>query len=418
MTSMTVGATVTNMAYNGDGARVSREVVGVGTTYYIGNHYEVYKPNGGSATTNKYYYFGTTRVAARINGTLFYMQGDHLGSSSLVMTTSGTLNTRQTYFPYGAKRVADGSPLPTGMDTTFTGQKSDDSTGLMYYGARYYDTGLGRFTQADTIVPNPMNPQTLNRYSYTANNPVRYTDPTGHAFCEDCNDGGDYNDGGDTGGDAGGGNGCGANDADCDGVTDSEDQAPADTGGNQYPNGKECWPHCNDNSGTGSDVQRLARGKCPGFCRPPQADFPDNPPPPAVGGPQIDVGGAIRALWSRLLAALGIGAAACEANPAACSKTAQTYTFRSKELLEAHQKHLPRLGIATLQEYEAAASDLISRGMNQAGGIAVKIRGGDRLFFEAQTERFAVLSKDGFIRTMYKPDFPLEYWMKQPGQLQ
>ena len=127
---------------------------------------------------NVSYYFGSQRVAARIAGTLFYMQGDHLGSSSLVMTTSGTLNTRQTYFPYGAKRTTEGSPLP--MDYTFTGQKSDDSTGLMFYNARYYDTTLGRFTQADTIVPSPMNPQSLNRYGYVRNNPINLTDPTGH----------------------------------------------------------------------------------------------------------------------------------------------------------------------------------------------------------------------------------------------
>jgi len=38
----------------------------------------------------------------------------------------------------------------------------------------------GRFVQADTIVPKPENPQDLNRYSYTRNNPLRYTDPTGH----------------------------------------------------------------------------------------------------------------------------------------------------------------------------------------------------------------------------------------------
>ncbi len=112
------GATTTNFAYNGDGTRVSREVVGVGTTYYIGNHYEIYKPNAGTTTFNKYYYFGSQRIAARINGTLFYMQGDHLGSSSLVMTSGGALNTRQTYYPYGAKRVFDGSALPT--DYTFT----------------------------------------------------------------------------------------------------------------------------------------------------------------------------------------------------------------------------------------------------------------------------------------------------------
>jgi hypothetical protein len=39
---------------------------------------------------------------------------------------------------------------------------------------------LGRFLSADTIVPDPSNPQRLNRFSYTRNNPLKYTDPTGH----------------------------------------------------------------------------------------------------------------------------------------------------------------------------------------------------------------------------------------------
>jgi len=52
----------------------------------------------------------------------------------------------------------------------------------MYYGARYYDAGLGRFISADTIVPSAGNPQSLNRYSYVGNNPVRYTDPNGHCW--------------------------------------------------------------------------------------------------------------------------------------------------------------------------------------------------------------------------------------------
>ncbi|MCP4964916.1 MAG: RHS repeat-associated core domain-containing protein [bacterium] len=50
----------------------------------------------------------------------------------------------------------------------------------MHYNARYYDPLVGRFISADTIVPDPSNPQALNRYSYVTNNPVRYTDPTGH----------------------------------------------------------------------------------------------------------------------------------------------------------------------------------------------------------------------------------------------
>ena len=57
--------------------------------------------------------------------------------------------------------------------------------GLYYYGARYYDPALGRFIQPDSIVPSPANSQALNRYAYVYNNPLRYTDPTGHAECVD-----------------------------------------------------------------------------------------------------------------------------------------------------------------------------------------------------------------------------------------
>lgn len=240
MTSMTTASGTTSFAYNGDGARVSRTIA-TGTTYYVGNYYEVWKP-AGSATFNKYYFFGANRLATRINGTLFYMQGDYLGSSSLLMTTAGALQTRQAYFPYGDKRLADGSALPTGMDTTFTGQKSDDSTGLMYYGARYYDTTLGRFTQADTIIPSPMNPQSLNRYSYVSNNPVRYTDPTGHMEADEGT----------------GGNGTEGDDpieTQSEVVSQNEDGeiVIAATPENQYPNGKACWPHCNDD-----ELRRIA----------------------------------------------------------------------------------------------------------------------------------------------------------------
>lgn len=52
--------------------------------------------------------------------------------------------------------------------------------GLLYYGARFYVPGIGRFASADTIVPNPANPQSYNRYSYVHNNPLNLTDPTGH----------------------------------------------------------------------------------------------------------------------------------------------------------------------------------------------------------------------------------------------
>jgi RHS repeat-associated protein len=63
----------------------------------------------------------------------------------------------------------------------YTGQREESGIGLYYYNARWYDASVGRFIQPDTIVPEPSNPQSLNRYAYVLNNPVRYTDPSGLA---------------------------------------------------------------------------------------------------------------------------------------------------------------------------------------------------------------------------------------------
>ena len=84
---------------------------------------------------------------------------------------------QQRYHPYGTGRPATGS-LPT--DYRFTGQRHEGTIGLYDYGARFYDPWLGRFVSADSIVPEPGNPQALNRYTYCSDNPVRYVDPTGH----------------------------------------------------------------------------------------------------------------------------------------------------------------------------------------------------------------------------------------------
>ena len=73
-------------------------------------------------------------------------------------------------------------------DYTFTGQRWDSGLGLLDYRARFYDPVLGRFVSADTLVPEPGNPQDLNRYAYVRNNPLRYTDPTGHWIFEEAPD--------------------------------------------------------------------------------------------------------------------------------------------------------------------------------------------------------------------------------------
>jgi RHS repeat-associated protein len=91
--------------------------------------------------------------------------------------SSGTLVESTEYMPFGPMRVHTGSTV---TNYKYTDQELDPETGLYYYGARYYDPIIGRFISPDSIVQSPANPQTLNRYSYCANNPLIYTDPTGH----------------------------------------------------------------------------------------------------------------------------------------------------------------------------------------------------------------------------------------------
>ena len=115
-------------------------------------------------------------VALKKDGNLRYIFQDHLSGLSLSTDSSGGDVQSTKYLPFGLTRGTAGD---MGTDKLFTGQRLD-GTGLYFYNARYYDPEIGRFISPDTIVPNPANPQSLNRYSYCLNNPLKYVDPSGH----------------------------------------------------------------------------------------------------------------------------------------------------------------------------------------------------------------------------------------------
>jgi RHS repeat-associated protein len=105
---------------------------------------------------------------------------DHLGSTSGTASNAGVSTSTIRYFPFGLTRTISGT---LSIDKLFTGQRkvnSDINDGLYYYGARYYDAGIGRFLSPDSVIPNISNPQSLNRYSYCYNNPLKMVDPSGH----------------------------------------------------------------------------------------------------------------------------------------------------------------------------------------------------------------------------------------------
>ena len=98
---------------------------------------------------------------------IHFYHTDHLGSTRVVTDGDGLVYELIDYPPFGE---IFGDRLQYGAindyekhRNKYTGQTWDYLTGLYYYGARYYDAEVGRFTQADTIVPEPLDGQTFNR---------------------------------------------------------------------------------------------------------------------------------------------------------------------------------------------------------------------------------------------------------------
>jgi RHS repeat-associated protein len=191
--SVTGGNTSASFTYDGDGNRVKSSITVNGNitlSAYIGNYFEW---TGSTSTMKKYYYAGSLRLAMRTgSGTgtagLLWLLGDHLGSTSKAANPNGTLYTgsEQRYKAWGEKRFPAGSSTaPTTY--RYTGQRQEKDLGgvdgLYFYNARWYDPQLGRFLSADTLIPDPGDPVSYDRYAYSRNNPVRYTDPSGHRSC-------------------------------------------------------------------------------------------------------------------------------------------------------------------------------------------------------------------------------------------
>jgi RHS repeat-associated protein len=163
------GIIISEFVYDGDGNRVKKTENGE-TVIYVNKYYEKNLTTGVFTTS---YYLGGQLIAQRENTTLKYIHQDHLTSTSLMTNnTGGSLGTIK-YYPFGTTKAGS---VPT--DKLFTGQRLD-TTELYYYGARYYDPEIGRFISADTTIPDSLNPQSYNRYSYCINNPLKFFDPSG-----------------------------------------------------------------------------------------------------------------------------------------------------------------------------------------------------------------------------------------------
>jgi RHS repeat-associated protein len=160
--------------YDGEGKRI-QSIEDSATTYVYSGIDIVFEE---TATGTASYIYGPTGRLAKITtfneeSNTFYCHTDHLGSTRLVTDENRNIISAVTYHPFGIPSTSEGE------EGYLFNQKEKDSSGLYYYGARYYDPEVGRFISRDFLPGRLRIPQTLNQYTYVLNNPLKYRDPTG-----------------------------------------------------------------------------------------------------------------------------------------------------------------------------------------------------------------------------------------------
>ncbi len=127
-----------------------------------------------ASPTREYIYSGSQMLAKIEAGATNYYHADHL--SMRVTTDSGGVKSADSgHYPYGESWYASGSVTKW----KFTSYERDSESGNDYAMMRSYINRLGRFNAPDPVSGSAFDPQTWNRYSYVANNPVNQTDPSG-----------------------------------------------------------------------------------------------------------------------------------------------------------------------------------------------------------------------------------------------
>jgi RHS repeat-associated protein len=158
------------------------------TTIFPNKLYNVM--SGGLATSTKHLFadgilLATVTHPSSTTATTRYVLNDNLGGVNIVTNASGTIAETLDYYPYGQTRMDTKTGSYAGEKRQFIGEEYDSSSGLDYLNARYYDSTRGRFISEDPVFwgdpqrQNLANPQSLNSYSYSGDNPVTKSDPKG-----------------------------------------------------------------------------------------------------------------------------------------------------------------------------------------------------------------------------------------------
>jgi RHS repeat-associated protein len=167
------------------GYDINDERVLMGSTIYP---FTLYNTQGSTSTITKHI-FANGEPVADIQGSgastsVYYLHGDNLNSVNVISNSSANVDQVYSYYPYGAQRIAETNGSFT-EQRQYIGDEYDQGTSLNYLNARYLNSSQGQFLSEDPVFwgdprqQNLRDPQSINTYSYSVDNPVTKKDPSG-----------------------------------------------------------------------------------------------------------------------------------------------------------------------------------------------------------------------------------------------
>ena len=170
--------TISLFGYNFLGQRIRYLLSSRGDVeYFYDGQSVIFEKNITTGNPIARYIFGSQLLSLTTPEGIQYYHFDGLNSTVNLTDEFGNNKVSYNLDPWGHIKEQVGESVNRQI---FTGQEHDSKTGLIYFGARYYDPDLPRFINQDSYLGEIVTPPSLNRYTYAYHRPTVYYDPNGH----------------------------------------------------------------------------------------------------------------------------------------------------------------------------------------------------------------------------------------------
>ncbi|WP_170565662.1 RHS repeat-associated core domain-containing protein [Ruegeria atlantica] len=401
--SVTYAGTTTSYVYGADGTRLKRtDKTGQPDETVTVTFGGVEIRNFGQGASEEIVTYPHPDVRL-VNGVASYMHRDQLNSVRLITGTDGAEDKRSIYHPFGKARDWTSDLIAAPETKGYIGERYDAGAGLQYLNARYYDPELSMFIQPDWFEVTQPGVGT-NRYSYSFSDPINLSDPSGNAIdsagslkSDSIEEGGDGRDGNTGGGRADGVNANGAGERETAfGPEDEEyeeaQRRPGRPGQPRNPSGylevlREQVLKAQINAARAKlGMKPAAYAQSPGY----------TPSSQSNARLQRD----LRQLQSAIRASR---------SPIWSGTKTKTPAQNAQAHYQKHKLEFPEYSNAA--QYTQAARSFVS---NPPKGTQSKVRpNGDTMYYNPNTNTFAVATPSGAPRTMFRPSAGRSYWENQ-----